>query len=242
MPGPPVITDALDMITDLAARAASPVLDPEFLAGFVRQRIDGEALRRGTPLWVSAFPSAIQGQVLATWGWLVDIVRGWTGAPSEWLHVNELSLAEVHQAILASAALPPVLPSQAVGGKMYRDGGLADVTAAGALVAYGACDVIFVAHLDRAQRWDAHQYPGVPIIEIRPRTGLRDPGLTGGLTAILDFSPERVSSLMEHGYADASDALKRATKILGGVDARRRAQAVLLDAIADPTTTTEDAG
>jgi hypothetical protein len=47
---------------------------------------------------------------------------------------------------------------------------------------------------------------------------------------------------MEHGYADASDALKRATKILGGVDARRRAQAVLLDAIADPTTTTEDAG
>lgn len=179
------------------------------------------------------FPAAALDPALTAWGWLIDMVRGWAGASAEWLHVNSLPTSEVHQAILASAALPPILPSQVVQGRAYRDGGLADVTAAGALVEYGDCDVIIVAHLSRGELWDAHQFPGVPIIEVRPRIGMHDPGLVGGLTSILDFSPERVSGLMRHGYADAADALNRAKKLLGSVDARRRGQATMLRAIAD---------
>lgn len=167
--GPPVITDLLRAVADLAARTASPVLDPDFLSGFVRDRIDVAALKRGLPLWVSVFPALMLDPAVAEWGWLIDLARGWTGASAEWLSVTELPPQEVHPAILASAALPPILPSQVVQGKAYRDGGLANVTAAGALVRYGNCDVIIVAHLSRADLWDAHQYPGVPIIEIRPR-------------------------------------------------------------------------
>jgi NTE family protein len=232
MSGPPVLTDVLRAITDLAARAASPVLDPRFLAGFVRNRIDADELRRGKPLWVSVFPAAVLDPALAQLGWLVDMVRGWTGAGAEWLHVNSLPAAEVHQAILASAALPPILPSQPVQGKSYRDGGLADNIAAGALVAHGNCDLIIVAHLTRGELWDAHQYPDVPIIEVRPRMTMHDPGLVGGLTSILDFSPERVSARMRQGYADAADVLNRTAKVLGSVEARRRGQAAMLRAIA----------
>jgi NTE family protein len=233
MSGPPVLTEVLRAITDLAARAACPVLDPHFLAGFVRKRIDADELRRGKPLWVSVFPAATLDPALASLGWLVDVVRGWTGAGAEWLHVNSLPAAEVHQAILASAALPPILPGQPVQGKTYRDGGLADNVAAGALVAHANCDVIIVTHLTRAELWDAHQYPDTPIIEVRPRTTMHDPGLVGGLTSILDFSPERVSARIRQGYADAADVLSRTAKVLGGVEARRRGQAAMLRAMAD---------
>jgi hypothetical protein len=62
---------------------------------------------------------------------------------------------------------------------------------------------------------------------------MRDPGLVGGLTSVLDFSPERVSALMRHGYADTADALNRAALVLGSVDARRQGQATMLRAITD---------
>jgi NTE family protein len=233
--GPPVLADVLRAISDLAARAACPVLDPDFLAGFVRARVDADELRRGKPLWISVFPAAVLDPALADWGWLVDIVRGWAGAGAEWLHVNSLPAADVHQAILASAALPPILPSRRVQGRAYRDGGLADVTAAGALVAHGQCDLIIVAHLTRGELWDAHQYPDVPIIEVRPRVAMHDPGLVGGLTSTLDFSPERMTARMRQGYADTADALNRAARVLGSVDARRRGQAAMLEAIAELT-------
>lgn len=230
--GQPGITALPVALADLAARAASPVLLPGFLESLVRERIDASEVRRGVPLWVSVFPSLAQDPTLAQWSWILDVVRGWTGARAEWLHVNELPEAEVHQAVLASAALPVILPSRTVAGRTYVDGGLGDVTAAGALLKNGACDVMIVTHLDRGLLWDAHQFPGMQVIEIRPRESLRGEGLLGGLTATLDFSPERVNALIRQGYDDAAYTLDRVARILDGVDARRRGTDVMLGTIA----------
>jgi NTE family protein len=221
---------------DLAARTATPVLRPGFLAAFVRRHLDAVAVQRGIPLWVSVFPTLAQDPALADWSWLLDLIRSKAGASAEWLHVNALPADDVHRAVLASAALPVILPSQRVQGRVYRDGGLADITAAGALVRHGNCDLLIVTHLDRATQWDAHQYPDLPVIEIRPRAGLRDPGPLGGLTAILDFSPQRIRALGRQGYEDAADALDRAANILGSVTGLRRSQDALLRiaAAADP--------
>jgi NTE family protein len=229
--GPPGMVAVTRALADLAARTASPVLRPGFLEAFVARRIDATALRRGLPLWVSVFPSAARDAGIGEWGWLLDVVRAWAGARAEWLHVNRLPTEEVHQAILASAALPVVLPGRDVLGRRYIDGGLADNTAAGALVRHGGCDVLIVTHLSRGDLWDAHQFPGTSVIEIRPQTSLSGPGLLGSVTATLDFSPDRVASLIRQGYADATAVLDRVNHIVGSVTARRRATAVMLDAL-----------
>jgi NTE family protein len=146
---PPGLVAVSRALADLAARAASPLLRPGFLEAFVARRIDASALRHGLPLWVSVFPSTIQEAGIPEWGWLLDVIRARTGTRAEWLHVNRLPAEEVHHAILASAALPVVLPGRSVGGRPYVDGGLADNTAAGALVRHGDCDVLIVTHLSR---------------------------------------------------------------------------------------------
>jgi len=125
-----------------------------------------------------------------------------------------------------------VLPSRRVQGQVYRDGGLADGTAAGALVKHGGCDVLIVTHLDRGALWDAHQYPGVPVIEIRPSDAMRDPGPLGGLSAVLDFSPQRISARSRQGYADAADALGRAAGVLGSLASLRQSQDAMLSEVA----------
>ena len=236
-PAPQLASESLELaeiapdspaLLSLAAKLASPVLRPSFLEEFITSRIDAHAVAQGLPLWVSVFPSL--AHEFPQWSWIVDLTRSKLGAPAKWLQVNKLPENEVHHAVLASSAIPLILPTREVAGRAFVDGGLGDNIPAGALVANESCDVLVVVHLNRGQLWDAHRFP-VPIIEIRPRQSMRDDGLLGGLSALLDFSPARVTRLMRSGYEDATAVLDQIAEVLGAVNARRRSQAAMLDEV-----------
>lgn len=94
--------------------------------------------------------------------------------------------------IVASCSIPIVFPPVTIQNKKFYDGGLYDNVPVEPLVQCG-CDTIIVAHLHLLDFIDKAKYPKIRFIEIRHGTTL------GGL---LNFSPNRVTSLVELGYQD----------------------------------------
>jgi NTE family protein len=223
----------LEQLTRLPSRLAHPAVSPQHLERLVAEHVDPGRLRTGTPIWVSAFPAVEGVDLLNGWGWAVDVVRSRLGAAVEWLHLNRLSDDDCRQAVLASAALPLILPPRRLNGRLYRDGGLADNTPAGALVRHAGCDIVIVVHLSRGSTWDAHDFPGTSMIEIRPRRPLSPSGPGGDLTGMLDFSPHRLRRLREQGRADTARVLDPLAETLHSVTALRAAEAAMLAAVED---------
>ncbi|MER5770202.1 patatin-like phospholipase family protein [Streptomyces sp. NPDC001985] len=216
----------------LPPRLAGPVVRVSTLERLVTTHIDAARLGDGTPLWVSAFPAVEETGLLGGWSWAVDVVRSRIGARCEWLHVNELPEEERHQAVLGSSALPVILPPRRVGERLYRDGGLADNTPAGALARHARCDLVIVVHLTHGVLWDAHDHPDLSIIEIRPERGLGPGGPVGGASALLDFSPGRLRGLRGQGYEDARRVLEPVRAMFEGVGGMLAARELLRESIA----------
>lgn len=225
--------DIHEALAAITATGASPVLRPEFLESFVRRSVDAEAVRAGLPLWAALSPALLGSRDAVGWDWLLDVVRARAGVRAHWLHVNGLPVGEIHSAILASAAIPPLLPGREVLGVRYRDGALSDGTPSGALAGPGKCDFLIVVHLNRGSLWDAHQHPGTSVLEIRPRASLRRTGALGELSAMLDFSAERIDVLRRQGYDDATDVLDRARTVFGSLRLLRQSHERMLRAVED---------
>ena len=125
--------------------------------------------------------------------------------------------------MLASAALPPILPARSFGGASYRDGGLFDNLPLGPIAADPECAVAIVVHLRQGSVWDHRAYPGLHVVEIRPTVPLAAPGPVGWINGMLDFSPSRVEWLIERGYEDATRALGRVRAALQAAHGLREA-------------------
>ncbi|MFI9586591.1 patatin-like phospholipase family protein [Streptomyces sp. NPDC052236] len=222
----------LEQLALLLPRLSGPVVHPSYLERLVSTHIDLDRLSDGIPLWVSAFPAVEEVDILRSWSWTIDVVRSRLGARSEWLHVNALPRHERHQAVLASAALPVILPPRRVNGRLFRDGGIADNTPAGALALHARCDMVIVVHLTDGVLWDAHDFPGLGIVEIRPHKRLSPPGPIGGATALVDFSPQRLRRLRAQGFRDAQLILEPLRTMLSRLDGMRTAEGLMLDAVA----------
>ncbi|MFC1437329.1 patatin-like phospholipase family protein [Streptacidiphilus sp. N1-10] len=223
--------NTLEQLARLPSRLTHPAVSPQHLERLVAEHVDPGRLRTGTPIWVSAFPAVEGIDPLNRWGWAVDVVRSRLGASVEWLHLNGLSDHDCRQAVLASAALPLILPPRRLNGRLYRDGGLADNTPAGALVRHAGCDIVIVVHLSRGSTWDAHDFPGTSMIEIRPRRPLAPAGPGGDMTGMLDFSPHRLRRLRAQGRADTAAILDPLAETLHSVTALRSAEAAMLTAL-----------
>ncbi|MCM9082910.1 patatin-like phospholipase family protein [Streptomyces spororaveus] len=230
--GPPPEETTWEQLARLLPRLAAPALHPAALEQLVADHIDPDRLGSGIPLWVSAFPALEEIDSLRGWSWTLDVVRSGLGARAEWLHVNDLPRQERHRAVLASAALPVVLPPRRVGPRLYRDGGMADNTPAGALARYAGCDIVIVVHLSDGALWDAHDHPTLRVIEIRPRHRIRPPGPAGGATALVDLSPKRLAHLRGQGFEDARWTMEPLRAALSEVEGARTAQSRMLGAVA----------
>lgn len=209
---------------------ANPVARPEFIDRLLRRHVDPGELSRGLPLWVSVYPSPPNSAGRMDLSWLVDVVLD-ASARAEWLHVNALPRAEMHEALCASSALPLILPPRTVGGVRYRDGGIADNTPIRPLLTRSPCDVFIVVHLSQGSLWDAHDYASGRILEIRPERSLSDGGLLGGVAALLDFVSARALTLRRQGYRDAKRALSTVSDVLSSTRAMRRAQDSMLESL-----------
>ncbi|MGW6978387.1 patatin-like phospholipase family protein [Streptomyces sp. NPDC054932] len=230
--GSPPQETTLEQLARLLPRLAAPALDPSALEQLVAAHVDPDRLGAGIPLWVSVFPALEEIDSLRGWSWTLDVVRSGLGARAEWLHVNALPRQERHRSVLASAALPVVLPPRRVGTRLYRDGGMADNTPAGALARSAGCDIVIVVHLGDGALWDAHDHPTLRVIEIRPRRRIRPAGPLGGATALLDLSPERLGRLRSQGFEDARWVMEPLRAALSSVEGARDAQSRMLDAVA----------
>lgn len=81
---------------------------------------------------------------------------------------------------------------------------------------------MIVVHPRQGSLWDARSYPGTGIVEIRPTRPLADPGPLGWLNGMLDFSRERIESLIQAGYYYAEvSSNPAAPRRRGETDVRR---------------------
>jgi NTE family protein len=211
-PGHKVSDSDLVRLGDLTVQLVGPEFARGFLEALATEFVHADRLRRDLPVWVSVYPSLqplVGGRPMSL---AVDLIRPHRLADAEHLCLNDLPRGEVSQALLASSALPLVLPSRRVGTRAYRDGGLADNTPAAALSRHVDLDLLIVVHLKQGALFDAHELP-VPVLEVRPSAPLSGSGLARW-SSLLALSPERVEALRRQGLYDAARCLEPADRVI----------------------------
>ena len=186
------------------------IFNPAPIENFLRQAVNPDLLRNGTELWITAFPSInipyVDNDLLVA---AIDFFRSRMGTKADWLCVQDCDDDDtLYNTILASAAIPLAFPKRQIDGKNYIDGALADNVPLGALAAKG-CTHAIVIHLENGSTWDRYDFPNQTIIEIRPEQSISklDAFLIGEGSALLDFSPDRISELKSRGYTDAKKCM-----------------------------------
>jgi NTE family protein len=208
----PSVAPGLDFVYEIALDFMSSwqilpnseaLLDVTPVENHVRRLIHPNELRKGTELWVTAFPCLnFFGIEFDT---SLEMFRACMGGETHWLCVNDFDEDEaIWSLLLASSALPWVFPRRRVAGVTYMDGGLTDNVPLKPLADRG-CNYVIVIHLQNGSLWDRQKFPNQTIIEIRPQQTIRksDQPVLGMVNALFDFSAERIETLKQHGYQDA---------------------------------------
>jgi NTE family protein len=225
------ITDAdLVELNKLGVQLIGPTFARGFLESLAGEFVDVNRLRADRPVWVSVYPSLqplIGSRPLSL---VVDLIYSKVAGKPRYLCLNDLPASQAEEALLASAALPVVLPPRSIRGLPHRDGGLADNTPAAALASMTDLDLLIVVHLGQGAKWDAHAHRGPPILEVRPSAPLSRSGV-GRWLSLLDLSPERVEALRRQGFHDAARCLRSADRLLGAAWGMEAAQEHMLGAI-----------
>ena len=116
--------------------------------------------------------------------------------------INDFTLTDIRNILLASSAMPVVFPEEKIQGSYYIDGGLVDNVPILPLYNNGYRTIV-VVHCNRDTVIDTSQYVGANIIEIIPNNN------QGGFVhGTLDFSLEGAARRIEQGYRDANVILK----------------------------------
>lgn len=243
----------LEQLVNLWPRLRGPIFQRGFLDDLLARYVDLDALAVGRlPLFVSVFPSVDpslgsleallpikrrdgpdHGTLHPRFGWVFDVVRGVVQgrAAARWVLVSELPRDQIPDTLLASAAVPVVLPPRRVGGEVLRDGGIGDNLPIGALYQLAGVRRVVVVHLKAYPLFNPDEFPGLGLIEIMPSRPLDPAGPLSWGSGLLDFSPDRVHALYELGYADAREQLGRvwrheAVELVAGFTSEFRRDAV----------------
>jgi NTE family protein len=224
----PLALAVIEHVTDGMAPPSSTnvsLFDDTPLRTLMDEFLDLDALERGLPLYISAYRSAegASGALVS----LAEIALAKAGVCDtscpRFFHVQSLPCEARKEALLASAALPLLYSPKRIGGVSYADGGIGGWRSDQGnmpiqpLLEIGCRRVIVVNASDASPR-NRHDFPGIDILEIRPRSTSRAKGLFGSLQNLLDFGEETISRLMAQGYADARRRLVRRRKPVFGLE------------------------
>jgi len=193
-------------------------------------------LKTGLPLYVSLYESEGSGADLVKYfsTTLLNSLSKDT-KESEFKHIQSLSSEIMHEAIMASAALPYLFKAQDIEGKKYRDGGMGGViheqgnTPAQPLVEAG-CTHLIVSLLSDGSMFDRHNpiYKDVAIIEVRPKefisTSMRD---------MLAFTPDKIKLWIEQGYEDAKRCVGNSLRALSLINKNESNKAKVVNVLQD---------
>ena len=228
-----------------AINGAFVAADPAGAAARLRQMWQGDAVRHafsGT-LWGRAVRLASSGTHLHAMDPLRDMLRGMlpasdfadlklpfhcVAASIERASARWFSSGPIVPAVLASCAVPGLLPPVAVGGEHYFDGGLVDSIPVGRAIALGA-RTVYVLHVGRIERpltvprrpWEVglvafeiarrHRFheemaalPGDVRVHVLPAGGDRRPP---DLSQLRYRDKTRVGASIERAYAAAASYL-----------------------------------
>lgn len=185
------------------ADANDGLLCDHTLKSLVDQYLGLSGLTDRVPMYVSVYPTQTV---------MVDFARIVTAAmgigdtqASHFYHVQTMPVAVQKKLLMASAALPLLYGAQEIEGQLYTDGGqggwrdIQGNTPIAPLVEAGYQNII-VTHLNDGSVWDRKRYPGVNIIEIRPKTGRI--ARAGAVADVLGFDQEKIPSWIAQGYDD----------------------------------------
>ncbi|QLE07551.1 patatin-like phospholipase family protein [Pseudoalteromonas shioyasakiensis] len=160
-----------------------------------------ERLQDGLPMYVGVYESEGAGKDI------VDYFKanylGFENKASEFWHLQSLPHKNIHEAIIASAALPLLFKAKAINGKKYRDGGIGGTfnqqgnTPIKPLVDSG-CNHVIVSLLDDASSFNRHDYPDTTIIEVRPKEFISE-----SMEDMLAFKRGHINKWIRQGYNDA---------------------------------------
>lgn len=191
-------------------------LDHQPVKDLLDEFADISALKAGLPLWLSVFPSnGVTEDVLDLAAAIVGVK---STRKSEFIKVQDLKDADIHNALLASAAIPLAYEAKMINNKSYRDGGVGGWwevqgnTPATPLVENEFCTHLIVIHLQDGSLWNRRSYEGASIIEIRP-SGIGKKGFID----MFAFERDSILRWMDQGYEDAIrcvDPIRAALKIM----------------------------
>lgn len=186
-----------------------------------------KSLQEGLPLYVALYESD---------GSSVDIVKyissqliNTSTKNSEFMHIQSLDQAIMHEVIMASAALPYLFKAKEIEGKMYRDGGIGGAnkeqgnTPAQPLVSAG-CTHLIVSLLNDGSTFDRHDpiYKDVAIIEVRPKKFL-----SNFILDMFAFSPEKINIWQSQGYDDAKRCIGNSVQALDLLNQHEQSKAMV---------------
>ncbi|BDQ36831.1 phospholipase [Pseudodesulfovibrio nedwellii] len=199
------------------------------IKNILEQNISVELLKKGLPLYVSVYPSSGNLQTLiealAASMSVVDTDK------SHFYHVQSLPHEEQIKALLASSALPGLLPAQKINDQQYHDGGIGGWrstqgnTPITPLIEAG-CTHAIVTHLRDGSMWRRQDFPELNVIEIRPRSSIQRGSV---IPDVLGFDPSKVSSWIEQGYEDTHLSLAPMIKGTNAINSLTASQQALLD-------------
>ena len=214
------------------------ILKDDTLRMMLEEYLDIEHLQHSMPLYVSIFKQQQNGKAFIDLFLAIkDVVKvelaGIDNAPSEFRHIQSLSLKEQKEVLLASAAVPLFFKafSDDQNGR-YTDGGQGGYlksqgnTPITPLIEAG-CRQVIVTHLADGSLWHRHDFPDTSIIEIRPSIEI------GGTMAMFDFSVETVDRLIQAGYHDTIKALQKVKLHLNSVHSLRQNATLLSSTLSD---------
>ena len=214
------------------------ILKDDTLRMMLEEYLDIEHLQHSIPLYVSIFKQQQSGKAFIDLFLAIkDVVKvelaGIDNAPSEFRHIQSLSLDEQKEVLLASAAVPLFFKafSDDQNGR-YTDGGQGGYlksqgnTPITPLIEAG-CRHVIVTHLADGSLWHRHDFPEASIIEIRPSIEI------GGTLAMFDFSVETVDRLIQAGYQDTMKALQKVKLNLNSVHSMRQNTTLLVSTLSD---------
>lgn len=196
------------------------ILLSEPLVDLLTNHASKEQLKAGMPFYIGVYES--EGSFRDIAHYFSQTVLGNEARESVFWHVQSLEDKNIHDAIMASAALPFLFQARSVSGKKYRDGGMGDAfnqqgnTPIQPLVDNG-CSHVVVSLLDDGSTFDRHRYPGTAIIEVRPKEFI-----STSMTDMLAFKPEKISEWMEQGYNDARRCIGNVQSAAQGIELNKR--------------------
>ena len=208
---------------------AISVFDIRPIEMLLREAVKIPVLRSGIPLWVTIFPALKRlSATLRRRGININQLpithreNAKTGAL--WVRIQDLDEDQIHNALLASAAIPLIFPVRRVAGGFFVDGGFGDNTPLGALTP-DVCRKVCVIHLSDGSTWSRHDFPNQTVIEIRPEEPFsRSTTVLADLYNLLDFSHDRIMELRIRGYRDARRCWQDITRAENAVGMLRKAR------------------